>query len=72
MSEREKWRPIETAAHSGEPILGVTKDGFVTLAKWTPRFHPDYGDTSPGWYCLTLDRRVDLAFWMPLPEPPKP
>lgn len=65
----DEWRPIASAPKDQE-VLVASKDGWVTIGKQVPRFAEVYGDTSEGWYSPILDRRINPAFWMPLPAPP--
>lgn len=68
-----EWQDISTAPKDGTRIITESR-GLVGTSRWSERFADAYGDgdTSPGWYSETLDRRHEPTHWMPLPTPKEP
>lgn len=69
--EATEWRPIETAPHSGPPVL-VAGEGYVVVSVFNKASHvPIYG-----WLDLHDDpENISLlnpapTHWMPRPKPP--
>lgn len=59
-------KPIETAPKDGSRML--LWHGVWTIGRWAERFSPDhFEDTSPGWFCPELGRRIAPTRWTPLP-----
>lgn len=63
------WQTMESAPKDGTRVITYS-GGLVGTSRYTERFAPQYGDTSPGWYSDHLDRRHHPIAWMPLPVPP--
>lgn len=75
------WQPIETAPKDGTHILGLCTGAHWDVGEdcYSPRNHRGQFVSEIYWdgynWSLTFDANmgadVDVALWMPLPEPPK-
>jgi hypothetical protein len=66
----DEWHLIDTAEKEPAVLVLGFFGGLVETMRWSPKFAEAFGDTSPGWYCDSLGRRVHPTHWMPLPAPP--
>ncbi len=65
------WLPIESAPKDGTHVF-VSLGIHVTIGRWAEHFSAHhFSDTSAGWYCDELNRRIEPTHWMPLPPAPK-
>lgn len=68
-----KWQPIETAPKDEIRVIVCTDGGFVTTARWVPKFSKNHYDfDAPGWFSDSLQDRLfsEPTHWQPLPSPP--
>lgn len=69
-------QPIEKAPRDGRRLLANIANNGLMIIRWAESFSTEhYGDPSSGWYCETLDRRVnprDFILLDALDAPPRP
>ena len=69
-----EWRPIETAPHGDNGVLGFDPDVGIDIIHWSEKcYRPGNKPWSPGWYSSgAFDSGIPFTptHWYPLPDPP--